>query len=173
MNNKRGIAQAFPNRPQGVDLRPATVFDVFGISRVLTRSIRDLCQADHLGDPERLALWTANKDPATIRRWIESGAALWVAVKGDEVAAVGGLRAAREISLLYVDPGHAGRGFGSALLGRMEDALRVQGCPEAHLYATRTARDFYRARGWRDHGEPTGWHGIPQFPMRKSLHPFG
>lgn len=173
MNNKRGISQAFPAPPGGVDLRRATVFDVFGMSRVLTRSIRDLCQADHLDDPEKLGQWTANKDPASIRSWIDGGAELWVATRADEVAAVGGLRAGGEITLLYVDPDHTGRGLGSALLTRIEDALRAQGCRQAHLDATKTAHDFYLARGWHDHGDPADWHGIPQFPMRKSLHPSG
>lgn len=173
MNNKRGIAQAFGNPPQGVDQRPATVFDVFGISRVLTRSIRDLCAADHLDDAAKIALWIANKDPATIRGWIGSGAVLWVATLADEVAAVGGLRSEGEITLLYVDPDHTRRGLGAALLSRMEDALRVQGCGEAHLHATKTALAFYRAQGWAEATSPTEWYGIPQYPMRKSLHPTG
>ncbi len=173
MNNKRGIAQAFPNPPQGIAVRRATVFDVFDISRVLIRSIRDLCQADHLGDPENLARWTANKDPASVRGWIKAGASLWVATKGDGIAAVGGLRAEGEISLLYVDPDCSGCGLGTALLCRLENELHAQGCTEAHLQATKTAHAFYRKQGWQDDGGPTEWHGIPQFPMRKSLHPLG
>ncbi len=173
MTNKRGIAQAFSNVPQGVELRRATVFDVFGISRVLTRSIRDLCAADHQDDPDKIAQWTANKDPATIRGWIGSGALLWVATLADEVAAVGGLRSEGEITLLYVDPDHTGRGLGTALLSRMEQDLRAQGCTRAQLFATKTAHGFYLAQSWYDHGDPADWHGIPQFPMRKSLHPTG
>ncbi len=173
MKNKRGIAQAFPNPPQGTALRRATVFDVFDISRVLISSIRDLCQADHLNDPKKLEQWAANKDPASVRGWIESGAVLWVATQGDELTAVGGLREGGEISLLYVDSGQSGRGYGSALLRLLENELRAQGCPEARLQATKTAHGFYCRQGWLDDGAPTDWHGIPQFPMRKSLHPIG
>lgn len=173
MKNKRGIAQAFCNPPKGVALRRASVFDVFDISSVLIRSIRELCHADHLKDPEKLGLWTAKKDPATVRLWIESGAALWVATHDGEVAAVGDLRAECEISLLYVDPDHVGRGIGAALLHRLEEELQTKGCAEAHLHGTKTAYAFYRAQGWQDEGPPTEWHGIPQFPMRKSLKPSG
>ncbi|SDX88095.1 putative acetyltransferase [Ruegeria halocynthiae] len=173
MNNKRGIAQVFSPSSQDVDLRRATVFDVFEISRVLICSIRELCQIDHQDDPEKLNLWIANKDPATIQDRIVSGAELWVATKGAEVVAVGGLRDEGEVTLLYVDPDQSGCGFGSALLAGMEEVLRGRGCAEAHLRATKTALAFYHALGWRRDGVPTELHGIPQFPMRKSLHPSG
>lgn len=171
MKNKRGIAQAFPNPPRGIAVRRATVFDVFDISRVLIRSIRDLCRADHLDNPENLSRWSANKDPASVRNWIDSGAILWVATQVGVVTAVGGLSGEGEISLLYVDPDHAGRGLGTALLHRLEEELQTRGVSEAHLHATKTAHSFYLAHGWHDVGDPTEWHGIPQFPMRKSLHP--
>ncbi|RLK00693.1 GNAT family N-acetyltransferase [Ruegeria conchae] len=173
MNNKRGIAQAFSNPSEGLGLRPATVFDVFGMSRTLTRSFCDLCQADHRDDPMKLALWTANKDPAAIRDWIDAGASLWVATKREEVVAVGGLRAEGEISLLYVDPDHSGQRIGATLLHQLQDELRAQGCTEAQLRATKTAHGFYVAQGWQDAGDPTEWNGLPQYPMRKSLHPVG
>ncbi|WP_241484039.1 GNAT family N-acetyltransferase [Ruegeria sp. ANG-R] len=147
------------------------MFDVFGMSCVLIRSITLLCEADHGNNPKKLAEWTANKDPASIRQWIASGAELWVGATGDEVSAVGGVRAAGEISLLYVDPDRSGQGLGSALLTRMEASLRAQGCSLARLHATETAFEFYLAQGWRADGEQTEWNGIPQFPMRKSLHP--
>ncbi|WP_245223426.1 hypothetical protein [Ruegeria sp. HKCCSP346] len=73
MQNKRGISQAFSNVPEGIALRPATVFDVFDISRVLIRSITQLCVADHNNDPGHLEQWTAHKDPATIRGWFKPG----------------------------------------------------------------------------------------------------
>ncbi len=89
------------------------------------------------------------------------------------MAAVGGLRAPAEISLLYVDPGHAGQGVGAALLSRLEAELATSGAPVAHLMSTRTALGFYRRYGWVAAGEPADWNGMPQFPLRKSLHPPG
>lgn len=173
MNNKRGISQAFGAPSDHLDLRQARVFDVFGISRVLIRAIRDLCGPDHHDDPEKVALWSANKDPASVREWIASGADIWVGLRSGDIVAVGGLRTAGEITLLYVDPDHIGRGVGSALLRRMEQQLVEQGCVEAHLSATRTALTFYRAHGWRQASETTDWHDIRQFPMHKRLGPTG
>lgn len=173
MQNKRGISQAFSNVPEGVALRPATVFDVFDISRVLIRSITQLCVADHNNDPDHLKQWTANKDPATIRGWFKPGSQIWLAQREGQVAAVGGLFETGKITLLYVDPDHVGSGVGAALLNRLERQLAACGCTEVHLDATQTAREFYLNQGWHRENTTGDWNGIPQYPMRKSLHPEG
>ncbi len=170
MQNKRGISQAFPQAIEGIYLRRATVFDVFDLSKVLVRSITQLCQADHQNDPEAIAQWTANKDPATIRGWIAGGAQIWLAENAGQVAAVGGLRDA-EITLLYLDPDHTGYGIGAAMLHRLEQELVSTGHAEARLEATRTAQEFYRRHGWLATGQCGARGDVTCFAMRKSLHP--
>lgn len=172
MNNKRGIAQAFSQPPQGVELRRATVFDVFGMSRVLIRSIKQLCGADHNGDAQTIANWTANKDAASIRDWVLSGAELWVADQSGQIAAVGGIRDA-EITLLYLDPDFTGRGVGYALLQRLEQQIAKAGHTEAFLEATRTAQDFYLRNGWVPTGNCSQRDDLSCFAMRKSLRSSG
>ncbi|MES0863136.1 GNAT family N-acetyltransferase [Ruegeria sp. SCPT10] len=159
------------NPAQKLVLRRATVFDVFQMSRVLIRSITHLCAADHGNDPRLVSLWTANKDPQSIRGRIQSGSELWVAELADQIAAVGGVRQGTKVSLLYVDPGYIRRGIGRALLARLEQELADQGCLQASLEATHTARAFYLRFGWVQTGASEDWHGMTQFPMRKSLHP--
>ncbi|NOE32201.1 MULTISPECIES: GNAT family N-acetyltransferase [unclassified Ruegeria] len=171
MQNKRGISQALSRLPGGIALRPATVFDVFDISRVLIRSITQLCVADHSNDPDHLKEWTTNKDPETIRGWFKSGSQIWVAEHEGRVAAVGGLFETGKITLLYVDPGHVGSGVGAALLNRLEQQLAACGCTEAHLDATRTARKFYLRHGWEDTGRCSDRQDLSCLAMRKSLHP--
>ncbi|EEX08388.1 acetyltransferase, gnat family [Ruegeria lacuscaerulensis ITI-1157] len=149
------------------------MFDVFGLSRVLTRAITQLCVADHGNDPDKIAAWTANKCPQAVHGWTTSGAPIWLAARNGQVAAVGGVRAPAEISLLYVDPGHAGRGVGAALLSRLEAELTLSGAATVHLMSTKTALGFYRRNGWVAAGQPADWNGIPQFPLRKMLHPSG
>jgi len=173
VRNKRGISQTFSGAPKGTEIRRATVFDVFGLSRVLVRSITRLCEADHGNQPDKIAAWTANKDPQTVRNWIISGTQIWLAERNGNVAAVGGLCAPAEISLLYVDPGHAGQGVGAALLSRLEAELALSGATTVHLMSTKTALDFYRRNGWVTAGQPADWNGITQFSLRKSLHPSG
>ncbi|WP_051927422.1 GNAT family N-acetyltransferase [Ruegeria halocynthiae] len=170
MQNKRGISQAFSQTPTGVILRRATVFDVFDLSRVLIRSITVLCRADHQDDPLAIAQWIANKDPATIRGWITGGAQIWLAECAGQVAAVGGLHDA-EITLLYIDPDHAGHGIGAALLHRMELDLIAAGHSEARLEATRTAQAFYQRHGWQPTGHCSDRQALSCLTMRKSLHP--
>ncbi|GAA6159572.1 hypothetical protein NBRC116589_17460 [Ruegeria sp. HU-ET01832] len=152
-------------------MRSATVFDVFQVSQVLIRSITYLGAADHRKDPDLLAAWSANKDPQTIRRWLQSGTELWLAEMDGQISGVGALRFGSEIALLYVDPAYVRRGVGLALLVRMEHELAQQGCTIAHLNATATARAFYRRYGWQDAGGPEHWCGMRHYPMRKSLHP--
>lgn len=171
MQNKRGIAQAFSEPPAGLMLRRATVFDVFDLSRVLIRSITQLCRVDHGDDPQAVAEWTANKDPETIRGWIKAGAQIWLAERAGQVAAVGGLREGGEITLLYIDPAHTGLGVGSALLARLEQELAAAGCTEAQLEGTRTAQAFYIRHGWKPTGGCAARKSISCFEMRKSLHP--
>ncbi len=173
MQNKRGISQALSPVADRVSLRRATVFDVLDLSRVLIRSVTRLCSADHADDTDKIAAWTANKDPQSIRGWITSGAPIWLAERNRHVAAVGGLRAPAEISLLYVDPAHVGQGVGAALLFRLESELATSGAATGQLMSTQTALGFYRRNGWVAAGDPVDWNGIPQFPLRKSLHPAG
>lgn len=146
------------------------MFDVFDLSRVLIRSITQLCQVDHRGDPQAIKKWTANKDPETIRGWIRDGAQIWVAERAGQVAAVGGL-SNDEITLLYIDPGHTGHGIGAALLNQLEQELIVLGHTEARLEATQTAQAFYRKHGWQPTGHCGARGDVSCFAMRKSLHP--
>lgn len=139
------------------------------MSNVLIRSITQLCRAGHQNDPQAIAEWTANKNPASIRDWIRSGARLWLAENAGQVAAVGGLGEA-EITLLYIDPDHVGCGIGAALLHRLEQELATAGHTEARLEATRTAQDFYWRHGWQATGQCGARGEVSCFAMRKSLH---
>ncbi|MEM7496144.1 MAG: GNAT family N-acetyltransferase [Myxococcota bacterium] len=169
MPNKRGISQAFHRSPDGLQLRPASVFDVFDISRVLIDSITVLCEEDHRNDPAEIADWTANKSPGEVRRWITSGFVPWLGLRHGQLAGVGGVTPEGAISLLYVAPQHSGIGVGTELLAHLEDVLRQGGHGNATLVSTKTALAFYRARGWEEDGAPVRWRGSAAWPMRKTL----
>ena len=160
MQNKRGISQAFSHGGEGRVIRRATVFDVFDMSAVLRTSIRELCQDDHQGDPERLADWADSKTPGAIRSWLDGPGELWVIEEEGRIAAVGGLDAVEGaeglITLNYVSPDFRFRGLSSALLDHLEGRLLALGVRIARLEGTRTAMPFYLARGWLADDAPCG-----------------
>ena len=60
-----------------------------------------------------------------------------------------------EMFLLFVYPGHAGRGIGRTLLDAAHDALRAAGCSESFLYTheqNERALAVYEAAGYRRDG---------------------
>ena len=60
-----------------------------------------------------------------------------------------------EMFLLFVHPGHAGRGIGRTLLAAAHEALRAAGCREAFLFTheqNERALTVYGAAGYRPDG---------------------
>ncbi|MDO8358447.1 MAG: GNAT family N-acetyltransferase [Devosia sp.] len=148
-------------------VRAATPDDAEAMSRVLIASITALCAADHGNDPDALASWLANKTPEGVCAWFDNPrTGLFVAERGGEVAAVGGIDSDREIILNYVAPAHRFSGVSKALLRAMEAAL---GPGAASLSSTRTARQFYRDAGWAETGAIESGARTVSHPMHKLL----
>ena len=79
-------------------IRDAKLEDAVAACEVARRSIAELCEADHGGDPEIVARWLANKTPENMRAWIERpDASLLVAVEEGAILAVGMVSDAGEI----------------------------------------------------------------------------
>jgi GNAT superfamily N-acetyltransferase len=148
-------------------VRPAVAEDAAACAEVLRASIRELCHADHGGDPGRIAAWCANKTPENLARWI-AGGGIFVAEEDGRLLAVGGV-AGEEVTLNYVAPAARFRGVGSVMLARLEAELAAAGVGEGRLESTATAHRFYRRHGWADAGPPVAWLGMTGQPMRKRL----
>lgn len=78
-----------------------------------------------------------------------------------------------EVSAVYVDPEHARRGVGSALLARLEDRSRELGLERLTLSASLNAVGFYEHHGYRrversTHGTTDGVE-LPVVDMERSL----
>lgn len=143
------------------------------IAAVLVASIRELCIADHANDPQKMAGWIANKTPQVVAGWIADPAQdLLVSREAPEgpIAAVGAANA-EWLLLNYVAPAFRGRGHSRAMLAALEVKMAVRGAHVAKLMSTETARDFYRAHGWRDVGPGTcdGCGGMRGYAMVKDL----
>lgn len=85
-----------------------------------------------------------------------------ITAKDDDGAVVGGVYGTMfgqwlEIEVLAVAPGHRGRGVGSDLLSRIEQAGREHGCRYALLNTFDfQGRDFYPKYGYRQIGGDSG-----------------
>jgi GNAT superfamily N-acetyltransferase len=152
------------------DARPA---DAVKACKAIRASIAELCIADHNQNPDILARWLASKTPENVAAWADSmGSSLLVAVEGDDVLAVGGVKDDGEITLNYVSPTARFRGVSAAMLNALEARAIERGAVRATLLSTETARRFYRARGYRDEGPSLGKFGTASsYPMSKMLDP--
>ena len=132
-------------------IRRARSEDAEAAAALIRRSIAELCVDDHGNAPARLDPWLANKTPETVRKWLASpDSIIALAVMDDAIAGVGGCLRDGSITLNYVHPDKRYSGVSTAMLSWLEDELRRIGIGTAELESTRTAHDFYRARGYAD-----------------------
>lgn len=131
-------------------LRPANASDARPVSRVIRRSIVELCGEDHGGDLHRIAEWLANKSPQQVGRWIADREQLWCVAGRAEIEGAGAVRRDGRLLLLYVDPAARFTGVSRALLDQLElDAFQA-GANAIRVASTKTARRFYLASGYRE-----------------------
>ncbi|WDR04040.1 GNAT family N-acetyltransferase [Devosia algicola] len=136
-----------------MEIRKAIHADAVAGTRVLRRSISELCTADHGGDKEAIAAWCANKTPEMWMLWIDQEATEpYVAVDAGSIVGVGMLGRTGEIMLNYVSPDSRWRGVSKAMLTHMETEARTKHLWQCTLASTKTARAFYNAAGY----VPTG-----------------
>ncbi|WP_454818910.1 GNAT family N-acetyltransferase [Labrys neptuniae] len=151
-------------------IRTAYADDAECACEVLRRSIKELCVADHKGDPQTIEGWLSNKTPENFRSWIASPTQrLLVAEKDRKIVSVGSATDAGEITLNYVSPDARFQGVSRAILSVLESYLREQGLKRSRLSSTLTAHQFYRAAGYEDVGEPQTWGKLRSQPMAKTL----
>ena len=138
---------------------------------VLRRSIIELCEADHHGDPGMLAAWLSNKTPDNVALWMRrADASYFLAIDRAAIAAIGAVTDAGEILLNYVSPDARFCGASRELLAAMEVRAAERGATRCTLISTETARRFYLARGYVETGAPVRKFGMESgYPMAKSL----
>jgi GNAT superfamily N-acetyltransferase len=152
-------------------IRDATAADAVKACEAIRASIAELCVADHNRNPEILRRWLASKTPDNVAAWMASvGSSLLVAVEGETILAVGGVKDDGEITLNYVAPQARFRGVSAALLKALEARAVERGASEITLLSTETAHRFCLARGYRDMGPSLGKFGTASsYPMAKEL----
>ena len=154
-----------------MEIREAIPADAGEVCRVLTRSITELCEADHHGDPALLAAWLSNKTPEIVAAWMRrTDVSYLVAIEQGAIAAVGAVTDGGAILLNYVSPDARFRGASRELLAAMEARAADHGATVCNLISTETAHRFYLARGYEEIGEPVRKIGMDSgYPMSKVL----
>jgi GNAT superfamily N-acetyltransferase len=154
-----------------MEIRPARIADAEAACAVHRRSIVELCDADHHGDPATLEAWLASKTPENYRRWIERpDNNLLLAAEDDTILAVGCVTDSGEITVNYVSPDARFRGVSKAMLAALEEAARERGAETCTLVSTETARRFYLSAGYVAQGPPESRFGATGgYPMAKQV----
>ncbi|WP_439028576.1 GNAT family N-acetyltransferase [Haloarchaeobius sp. DT45] len=129
-----------------VTVRRATPADTPAIATMHEASARELGRTHY--DERQVRAWSGGKRPD--RYPVEEpGEHVVVAEVDGELAGYGHLVVDDgEVRAVYVSPGQARRGVGSALLAHLESTARDAGHEECYLWASLNAVPFYRQAGW-------------------------
>jgi ribosomal protein S18 acetylase RimI-like enzyme len=137
-----------------ISIRPGVASDAQKIGAVFDAAVRD--GWTYLGELARKPMFPPDEWDKVVADHAPPNVLL-VAV--DERGEIVGFTAVHppegEMYLLFVHPGHAGRGVGRALLDAAHGTLRAAGCTEAFLYTheeNTRALAVYEAAGYRRDG---------------------
>lgn len=131
-------------------IRAATALDAEEGALLLRRSITDLCEMDHGGDPSAIEAWTANKTSASWITWLETQPFFYIVEDRNLLAGVCLLSATGEILLNYVHPDFRFRGVSKMMLCEMEKTARRIAISALRVESTRTAYRFYAGAGFSE-----------------------
>ena len=147
--------------------RPDEAGEIAALART---SITELCTADHGGDTATIGTWLENKTEAHLQDWLaRPEMVVFVMDTGRGLAAVGCHNKRGIVLMNYITPAYRFWGISSIMLAHLEDRMRDDGMPESRLVSTKTARGFYKRRGWQACGDITPCMGVTRQPMRKRL----
>lgn len=133
-------------------IRAANPDDIAEIQRVNIASIRILCASAYTAS--EIAMLISLSDPVRFSQQFAAGSKFLVAVKQGCVCGTGAVNPDKSLlASLFVDPGHAGSGIGSALLSELESLASVAGIRMLKVNASLNARNFYQKHGYETCGE--------------------
>jgi GNAT superfamily N-acetyltransferase len=153
------------------EIRRASPLDARAIAAVMRAAVRGLA-AHH--PPPVVAAWSSF--PPLYHRWAMTagGETYWVAERAGRAIGYAALRRG-EVTAVFVAPGAARAGTGTALMRRVEGEARRRGVTALRLVAASSAIPFYERLGYRP-GRATstplpGGLALPARHMRKPLEP--
>ena len=137
-----------------IRVRPATAADAPAIGAVFDAAVR--AGWSYMGELAEQPMFPPEEWDQLVAAHAAPNVLL---VATDRAGRIVGFSAAHpedgEMFLLFVDPGHSGRGVGRTLLSAAHDALRAAGCTEAFLFVheqNERALAVYASAGYRPDG---------------------
>jgi GNAT superfamily N-acetyltransferase len=153
-----------------IQSREATIEDTKAMVVVLKSSIQESCILDHANDASLIESWLSNKTEAQLKRWIKCQSLFLNVVTLDgQIAGVGIVTTAGEISLCYVSPDFLRRGVGAAVINGLESHLVGIGVTRSVLTRTMGSVQLSLSMGYEISGNPMIIQGITGTPMRRGL----
>lgn len=133
-----------------LEIRLATPADAEAIYLVHEASVRVLCAGDYT--PEQVESWVRFRLVDDYRRALQAGReTTWAAVGAGRLVGYATYEG-DELMALFVDPGHARRGAGRALLATVEAEARRRGWPYVTLQSAVNSQGFYERHGYVPRG---------------------
>ena len=134
-------------------IRKAKITDAQQICDVLRKSITELCELDHRGDPKELDEWLKNKTVQNCETWLKNDKTnFFVAENNGRIVGVSSINHDGYVGLCYVLPEVKGHGFGARLLEAAETSVLSLGVQSFNLESTITAKGFYEHLGYIQKG---------------------
>ena len=127
--------------------------DAAALARIFYHAVH-VGTANYYTVQQRRAWAPQQPDAATWVRRLD-GLITRVAVEGDAALGFMSARADGYLDLAFVDPNHACRGVGRAVLASLESEMRENGVALLTTEASLAARGFFLRRGWCDLAQQT------------------
>ena len=134
--------------PEGFAIRPFRLADAAGVAGIFHRAVEGIAPRHYT--PGQIAAWLS--DPPTAQSVAEDscdGRQVFVVADGDDkpVAYID-LEPDGHIDMLFCLPEAAGRGLGSALCVRVEQAARQAGMTRRYVEASELAKPVFQRHGF-------------------------
>ncbi|MED5617634.1 GNAT family N-acetyltransferase [Ideonella sp. BN130291] len=131
--------------PESIKFRQAVGADAEAMYALHKASVFQLCR--HAYSEIELNAWFFGRSPDIYQSGLSSGEIEVACIAGQVVGFVGAIPG--EVTLLFVDPVHSGRGFGRALFERGLSKASQGFVGQLLVVATRNSAPLYRRYGFR------------------------
>ena len=129
-----------------IAMRPYLPADAARCAQIFRASIDELA-ADDCDDEQRAAWATSADDEAAFAARLAGGLTLVATIAG-ALAGFASLKGADVIDMLYVDPHHARRGVGAALIDALARIAQSRGLARLTSEVSDTARPLFERQGF-------------------------